>query len=305
MSGAGVVRRVVAHNADTASDNRIHDDSVARRHGFRGGLVPGVTVYAYMAHVPAARWGRAWSEHGTMTARFLEPVYDGESVQIVGTPEGGPDASPVMTLRVVGPDGGVRATGGATLLAAPGAGTGPAGTTTAPGTGHGLLDHPERPLPDERPPADEVSLAPGTVLGTVVGRYLSAAAPPFLDQIHEDLDLFSGGALAHPGWLIRFANAAVAANVALGPWIHVDSEATHLGPVTDGTGLRFRSRVDDAYERRGHRYAVLDGMLVAVDDAATAGPDGAAGAGAATGVAGPAERAVMHVRHRVIYRLRG
>ena len=39
---------VRAHNAATASENKIHDDDVARRYGFSGGLVPGVTLYAYM-----------------------------------------------------------------------------------------------------------------------------------------------------------------------------------------------------------------------------------------------------------------
>ena len=36
------------------------DDAMARRFGFRGGLVPGVEVFAYMAHMPVARWGRNW-----------------------------------------------------------------------------------------------------------------------------------------------------------------------------------------------------------------------------------------------------
>src|SRR3954453_96570 len=39
---------VTAFNTDTASSNRIHDDATARRFGFRGGLVPGVDVYAYL-----------------------------------------------------------------------------------------------------------------------------------------------------------------------------------------------------------------------------------------------------------------
>ena len=36
---------ITAHNPATGSENRIHADDVARRYGFRGGLVPGVTVY--------------------------------------------------------------------------------------------------------------------------------------------------------------------------------------------------------------------------------------------------------------------
>jgi len=37
---------VEAFNASKESENKIHDDAVAQRFGFRGGLVPGVDVYA-------------------------------------------------------------------------------------------------------------------------------------------------------------------------------------------------------------------------------------------------------------------
>jgi len=36
--------RVKARNTSTSSENKIHDDAVARAYGFRGGLVPGVTL---------------------------------------------------------------------------------------------------------------------------------------------------------------------------------------------------------------------------------------------------------------------
>ena len=54
--------RVQAYNTAHSSENKIHDDAVARRFGFTGGLVPGVDVYAYMMHLPVARWGRAFLE---------------------------------------------------------------------------------------------------------------------------------------------------------------------------------------------------------------------------------------------------
>ena len=38
---------VNAFNLSAASENKIHDDTVARRFGFTGALVPGVEVYAY------------------------------------------------------------------------------------------------------------------------------------------------------------------------------------------------------------------------------------------------------------------
>ena len=69
-------RDVVAFNLAAASENKIHDDAVARRLGYHGGLVPGVAVYAYMAHMPVKRWGRAWLENGIAECRLRKPVYD-------------------------------------------------------------------------------------------------------------------------------------------------------------------------------------------------------------------------------------
>jgi len=82
---ARVPYEVRAHNTATQSDNKIHDDEVARRFGFTGGLVPGVDVYAYLTHLPAEAWGLEWLERGTMRGRFLSPVYEGEIVTVVMT----------------------------------------------------------------------------------------------------------------------------------------------------------------------------------------------------------------------------
>src|SRR6202047_2284786 len=76
---------VEAFNASKDSENKIHDDSVARRFGFGGGLVPGVDVYAYMTHLPVQRWGRAWLERGTIECRFAKPVYDGNQATVTDT----------------------------------------------------------------------------------------------------------------------------------------------------------------------------------------------------------------------------
>src|SRR6202051_5364429 len=43
---------VVAYNTAKLSENKMHDDQVARRFGFSGGLVPGVDVMGYMGHPP-------------------------------------------------------------------------------------------------------------------------------------------------------------------------------------------------------------------------------------------------------------
>src|SRR5260221_7140783 len=101
--------RVQAYNSSKQSENKIHDDTVARRFGFSGGLVPGVDVMAYMMHLPVAKWGRAFLERGTIEARFVKPVYDGETAELTGEESNGVVAIEVQSR------GGVCATRSAAL----------------------------------------------------------------------------------------------------------------------------------------------------------------------------------------------
>src|SRR5262245_50503278 len=64
------------------SENQIHQDGLAREMGFRGGLVPGVTVYAWMTHPVVAALGPAWLERGGFSVRFTKPVYFDEPVSV-------------------------------------------------------------------------------------------------------------------------------------------------------------------------------------------------------------------------------
>src|SRR6202012_2215634 len=90
--GAGMTietYRVSANNTSKLSENKIHDDSVARKFGFSGGLVPGVYVFPYMIHIPVRKWGRAFLERGVIETRFVKPVYDGEFADVTATESDG------------------------------------------------------------------------------------------------------------------------------------------------------------------------------------------------------------------------
>jgi len=94
MSEALPDYRVKAVNTSSDSENKIHDDATARRYGFAGGLVPGVTVYAYLTQPLVAGLGRAWLQRGTAAVKFVKPVLDGEEVHVTGEitardPQGG------------------------------------------------------------------------------------------------------------------------------------------------------------------------------------------------------------------------
>src|ERR1043165_5764682 len=82
MSSHLAAYEVRAFNGAAASENKIHDDAVAQRFGFKGALVPGVAVFATLAHQPVARWGRAWLESGAADCRVLKPGYHGDMMGV-------------------------------------------------------------------------------------------------------------------------------------------------------------------------------------------------------------------------------
>jgi len=256
--------RVRAHNASTESENRIHSDDVARQYGFSGGLVPGVTVYAYMTRPVVELLGRDWLERGTISARFVKPFYEGEEVSVEAVATDASDGVVTVELTAVRPDGEVGGTGTATLPPVPFPGPDPS-------------EYPEVPMSADRPPADEDSLALGTVLGTVASGFHADRAGEYLDLVADDLELYRSGSVAHPGWLLQHSNLALSLNAKLGPWIHVSSEVTNFRAVVDGDRVAARARVADRYERKGHRFVELD-VLYVVDG-----------------------RPVEHVHHTAIY----
>lgn len=244
---------LTAHNTATLSQNKIHDDEVARRYGFRGGLVPGVDDYAYMTHVPAALWGLAWLERGTMSARFHQPVYDGEQVQVRPGPVERDGAAERVDLELVGPDGTVCATGHAAL-----AEDSEVSEVSREAARLG-------PLPDPPPPASSETLTVGTRF-TLPARAIDRDAQvAYLDDVRETLPLYRDEGVVHPGALLRLANRILGANVTLGPWIHVSSDVTHRRLVRHGDEVGARSVVTAEWENKGHRFVTLDVELVVVD----------------------------------------
>src|SRR5256886_16032111 len=89
------VYRVSAYNTAKLSENKMHDDTVAKRFGFSGGLGPGVDVIAYLMHPPVTKWGRAFLERGLVDARFVKPVHGGGCADGAGTESEG-----VIALQV-------------------------------------------------------------------------------------------------------------------------------------------------------------------------------------------------------------
>jgi acyl dehydratase len=242
MSEALALYRVIAYNSARQSENKMHDDSVARQFGFAGGLVPGVDVYAYMAHPAVARWRRAFLERGTLEARFVKPVYDGEPTTVTAR-----EGNAGLDLEVRCRDQ-LCATGHASLP-----------DTTPPS----LEAFQAVAAAHDRPPADEDTLKPDRWLGI---RPLAVTAPfaaRYAEDVRERDAIYADEQLCHPGLIPRLLNWALVHNVVLGPWIHVASKVAHFAPVRIGDELSVRAKILANYQHKGHRWLELDGLVVA------------------------------------------
>ena len=233
---------ITARNPASGSENRIHADDVARRYGFRGGLVPGVIVYGYVATGLA---GPDWVARGRAEVSFRKPCYEGDLLEID-----------------LGPDGGieVRSRGGVCVTGRASAGAGNRGPAVA--------SQDPAPVPDRRPLASESSLAKGTSLGRIPLPAGEEALTGYLKKIGAGdwtLDAL------HPGMLLEGANWVLAANVVLPPWIHVESSIAHRRAVRVGEAVEVHAAVAEEWGHKGHRFVALDVAWRSADDVVAVG----------------------------------
>jgi acyl dehydratase len=243
MPGQIETYRVSAYNTSKQSENKIHDDTVARRFGFSGGLVPGVDVMAYMMNLPVRSWGRAFLERGLIEARFVKPVYDGEIADVRGQESDG-----VLTIEVES-RGELCASGSASL------------TDRVPS--FSLADYAEVAAVAERKPVGPSSYEVGKWLGTIPRNWSGRAASDYLADIRETNAIYAQEGFCHPGLLQRVMNKVLVDNAILGPWIHVGSRMQLLAAGKASDEITARAKVTGNYEKKGHRFVELDALVVA------------------------------------------
>jgi acyl dehydratase len=266
---------VRARNLFRDAANRIHDDTVARRHGYAGALVAGVTIYGYLARLVVDAWGIEWLRRGTATVRFVRPIYDGDLLVLSGSIRGrsGREAAGEILAEIEAqtPRGEVAATMAAGLAWG--------GPVVSPDP----LAYPAAALPGSPLPVTAETLARPAPLGTPVLRLDAAVLERAADDLDDPSPVYRGSAgVAHPGLVLRQANRALSENFTLGPWIHVSSDVAHLDLARAGERLQTRGRVARVYERNGRGWVDLDLLVVA---------DGA--------------RPIAAIYHAAIYRMPG
>jgi acyl dehydratase len=260
--------RARAERPSVASENLIHDDAFARRLGYKGGLVPGVQVYAWMTRPAVEALGLEWVERGSFSVRFARPFYYDEEATVSARVADRTDDALTIEASALNPAGEVCATAIFAL--------GSAATAPDPAA------YPAASCPAERPQVSREHLSGVTVLGTPELLLDEATAGSFLDRYGESLPLYSGGgAPAHPAIYLDQANRALDRNVRLSLWAHVESHGQHLSPARVGERLSTRGKIARLWERKGHEFVEVDLLLVA-----------------------EGSRPVASIRHVAIYKLR-
>jgi acyl dehydratase len=237
----------IAYNHATESENAIHSDEVAKRYGFRGGLVPGVSVYAYLVHPAVFAWGLDWLGRGASSVSLRKPLYDGSAFRV----EPKLDGPRSYRGEVIDPEGVVCADGRVSLPEAP---------PEAPAARRG--DAPA-PAHHARPEATRATLEMlrERGMGSLRLEWPTEGEP---DRYLRDLDgmpdliRLDRGGFANPAFTVGLANWALTANVRLGPWIHAESRVQHHAPIVRGSALVVESSVTDVFERSGHEFVDLD-----------------------------------------------
>ncbi|MBM3225328.1 MAG: hypothetical protein FJZ47_16205 [Candidatus Tectomicrobia bacterium] len=237
---------LIAHNDAAASANKIHDDTVAQQYGFRGGLVPGVSVYAYMTYPLVQSFGEAWLTRGTAQVRFAKPVYEGDEVTVTSTVNAVAASALGFDLASINPEGVPCGLGTATLPAMP----------------RTVVDLEEVPAGPHQVPRVPVSWE-AIVLGEPLPRLsltISQEDNAEYCRLHtDDLALYQGPrGLVHPGILLRQCNRIFSEHFILGPWIHVASDLVTYRPCQVGEPLEVRGVPVQKFAKKGHEFTVLD-----------------------------------------------
>ncbi|MDX2034630.1 MAG: hypothetical protein SF339_28400 [Blastocatellia bacterium] len=261
---------IVAHNYAADVENRIHSDAGAAEHGFAGGLVPGVGIYAYLTRPIVRALGRDWVARGAMSAKFLKPVYDKERVRVQAVVAG---LDPLtFDLQLFGPTGTLCAVGAAS------ADPGPAERAEID-----VRDYPHRSEGPSRP-ATIAAIFRGEVFASRdFSLRMDGEPADFLTDVVDDSPIYAGpDAVCHPAFWLAQANELVMRNISLGMWVHTASSVAHFALARDGEPISLRGHVSDAFEKRGHESITLD-----------------------IGVFGENERPLLRIDHTAIIRLRG
>ncbi len=247
-------RRITAFMEDPDNmniGNVIHANQGAREYGYKAALVGGVTVYGWTVPAVLQALGAEWLDNGWVDVSFRRPTYPGDE----------------MTARVTERDGGFDLTmtnqDGETCL------SGEVGLGKAPWFAD--LRSPSRRAAELRPPETPqltLEVAPvGQDLRPMAVPLSKEDAASFAREREQDDDAPYRGDTPriHPGWLAARMTPLIHHSYTYGPAIHARSHIQNLAPAFAGQTVTVAGNFREAFERKGHSYGIVDGVILSED----------------------------------------
>ena len=243
-----------ALNTAPDSENRIHSDELAQEYGFEGGLVPGVTVSAYLVHPLIEQWGKNWLDRGYANCRISSPLYDKELFSV--------------TTDIVDPSR--------------------ANTTLVRGNGI-VSANAEVALPDHIPPAPllrkdklaELDYKAPKASKTIWEQLKAEGCRSFIFSWTDDNPLIylsneehlpkllqpKVGGYANLSFLLGCSNWILAGNAFMNPWVHLQTISQNYRAVSINSALIAQMEINKIYEKKGHEFIdVLVGLFDQQDE---------------------------------------
>jgi len=242
-----------AFNTAPNSENQIHGEDMAKEFGFKGGLVPGVTVSAYLLHPIIEKWGLDWLEKGWAKCKITSPLYDKENFSVhLNEISDNKILSNLKNSNQV-----VTANAEASLLE----------------------DIPDAPkIRNDKiaiknfqgPRASKNVWMKLKKDGCMAFEYFWGGKDPLIylrDQNNlPDLLNPSKKGLSNLSFLLGCSNWALASSAYMNPWIHLQTTSQNYQALSLNSSVIAEIQVNEVYEKKGHEFVDVDVNLFKQED---------------------------------------
>ena len=249
----------VALNQSPDSKNEIHGDRIAKRYGFKGGLVPGVTLSAYLTQPAVEAWGSTWLNTGLSQVAVRSPVYDRENFSVEITDQNDHQ----YTADLINSTGKICATADVSLEQE---------AAIAPSKrGDRMAEAGYQP-----PQASKAWFEQLKVQGCYAFRYQwqkdhrmsryfeeVERMPALLRFLDDGSDLkdkepaeAQGQAqgFANMSFILGCANWIFDSNAGMNPWVHLETRSKNYAAIAPETSVIVEMQVLDEFSKKGHQF---------------------------------------------------
>jgi len=239
----------VARNYASTHENRIHSDEVAAKFGFKGALVPGVTVFGLTSIPITTTHNDSWLSGHTLHTRFLKPAYHNDTLTVFTTNEGSKTDAQCMNA-----DGELLCT----LQVVPGV-----AASQLHDHGFDLTIQPVASTRENRPEITSDSIKVDQPFPVRPWQPTLDENARYAAEVDDTHSVFSASAanssqpLVHPHLLLSQANMVLMDEFEMPAWMHVGSEVRLHSPLLVNCDYRVFAKPIKQWERKGHEFVTI------------------------------------------------